>query len=95
MLPLLHGLDGLGWQRLDSHRVELVVPQVLDRHGVVVLDIEPRHFLHFVVDARVLPLHVGVVVAVLELAQRLLWLDGWCARLNEECLMSVYLSRRG
>ena len=28
--------------------------------------------MHFGVDARVLPLHVGVVVAVLVLAQRLL-----------------------
>ena len=31
--------------------------------------------MHFGVDARVLPLHVGVVVVVLELAQRLLRLD--------------------
>ena len=68
-------LVGLGRQWLDSHRVELVAPQVLERHGVVVLDVEPRHLVHFGVDARVLPLHVGVVVAVLELAQRLLWLD--------------------
>ena len=75
MLPLLHGLDGLGRQRLDSHRVELVAPQVLERHEVVVLDVEPRHLVHFGVDARVLPLHVGVVVAILELAQRLLRLD--------------------
>ena len=42
VLPLLHGLDGLDRQRLDSHRIELVAPQVLDRHGVVVLDVEPR-----------------------------------------------------
>ena len=75
VLPRLHGLDGLGRQRLDSPRVELVAPQVLERHGVVVLDVEPRYFVHFGVDARVLPLHVGVVVALLELAQRLLRLD--------------------
>ena len=74
VLPL-HGLDGFGRQWLDSHRVELVAPQVLERHGVVVLDVEPRHFVHFGVDARVLPLHVGVVVVVHELAQRLLRLD--------------------
>ena len=72
VLPLLHGLVGLGRQRLDSSRIELVVPRVLERHGVVVLDIEPRYFVHFGVDARVLPLHVGVVVGVLVLAQRLL-----------------------
>ena len=48
---------------------------MLERHGVVVLDVEPRHLVHFGVDARVLPLHVGVVVAVLELAQRLLRLE--------------------
>ena len=75
MLPLLHGLVGLGRQRLDPHHVELVAPQVLERHGVVVLDVEPRHFVHFGVDARILPLHVGVIVVVLELAQRLLRLD--------------------
>ena len=75
VLPLLHGLVGLGRQRLDSHHVELVVPQVLECHGVVVLDVEPRHLVHFGVDGRVLPLHVGVVVVVLELAQMLLRLD--------------------
>ena len=79
----------------------LVAPQVLERHGVVVLYVEPRHLVHFGVDARVLPLHVGVVVVVLELAQRLLRLDvvgaleSRCARLDVECSMSVYLSRRG
>ena len=75
VLPLLHGLVGLRRQWLDSHRVELVAPQVLERHEVVVLDVEPRHLVHFGVDARVLPLHVGVVVPVLELAQRLIRLD--------------------
>ena len=75
VLPLVRVLVGLGRQRLDSHRVELVAPQVLERHGVVVLDVEPRHLVHFGVDARVLPLHVGVVVAVLVLAQRPLEFD--------------------
>ena len=75
VLPLVHVLAGLGRQWLDSHHVELVAPQMLERHRVVVLDVEPRHFVHFGVDARVLPLHVGVVVVVLELAQRLLRLD--------------------
>ena len=75
VLPLLHGIVSLARQRLDSHRVELVAPQVLERHGVVVLDVEPWHLVHFGVDARVLPLHVGVVVAVLELAQTLVLLD--------------------
>ena len=75
VLPLLHGLVGLGRQWLDSHRVELVAPQVLERHKIVVLDVEPQHLVHFGVDARALPLHVGIVVVVLELAQRLLWLD--------------------
>ena len=74
-LPLVHVLVGLGRQRLNSHHVELVAPQVLERHRVVVLYVEPRHLVHFGVDARVLPLHVGVVVVVLELAQRLLRLD--------------------
>ena len=75
VLPLLHGLVGLGRQRLDSHRVELVAPQVLEHHGVVVLGVEPWYRVHFGVDTRVLPLHVGVVVVVLELAQRLLRLN--------------------
>ena len=75
VLPLVHGLVGLGRQWLDSHRVELVAPQVLERHGVVVLYVEPQHLVHFGVDAHVLPLHVGVVVAVLVLAQRLLRFD--------------------
>ena len=75
VLRHVHELVGLGRLRLDLNRVELVVPQVLECHGVVVLDVEPRHLVHFGVDARVLPLHVVVVVAVLELAQRLLRLD--------------------
>ena len=75
VLPLVHGLDGFGRQRLDSNRVELVVPQVLERHRVVVLDVVPRPLGHFGVDALALPLHVGFVVAVLVLAQRPLGFD--------------------
>ena len=75
VLLLVHELVGLGRQRLDSNRVELVMPQVLERHGVVVLDVEPRHLVHFGVDARALPLHVGIVVAVLVLAQKPLGFD--------------------
>ena len=88
VLPLVHMLVGLGRQWLDSHHVELVAPQVLEHHGVVVLDVEPRHLVHFGVDARILPLHVGVVVVVLELAQRLLRLDiigaleSWCPEVD-------------
>ena len=70
-----HELGDLDWLRLDLNRVELVVPQMLERHGVVVLDVVPWHLVHFGVDARVLPLYVGVVVAVLVLAQRLLGFD--------------------
>ena len=84
VLPLVHRLVGFGRLRLDSNRVELVVPQVLERHGVVVIDIVPRHLEHFGVDALALPLHVGIVVAVLVLAQRPLEFDivgaleSWC-----------------
>ena len=67
-------LVGLDWLRHDLSLEEHVAPQVLERHGVVVLDVEPRHLVHFGVDARVLPLHVGHVV-VLVLAQRLLGFD--------------------
>ena len=75
VLPLLHGLVGLGRQRLDSNRVKLVAPQELERHGGVVLDVVSRHLVQVGRDAHVLPLHVRVVVVVHELAQRLLRLD--------------------
>ena len=73
MLPLVHGLVGFGPQRLDSNCVELVAPQVLEHHRVVVLDVVPRHLGNFGVDALALPLHVVVVVLVL--AQRPLEFD--------------------
>ena len=69
MLRHVHELVGLGRLRLDLNHVELVVPQVLERHGVVVLDVVPRHLEHFGLDALALPLHVVVVIAVLMLAQ--------------------------
>ena len=75
VLPLVHMLVGLSRLRLDLNRVELVAPQVLEHHGVVVLGVVPLHLVHLVVDALTLPLHVGVVVAVLVLAQRPLEFD--------------------
>ena len=84
VLRHVHKLVGLGRLRLDLNRVELVVPQVLECHGVVVLDVVPRHLVHFGVDAHVLPLHVGIVVVFLMLAQKPLGFDivgaleSWC-----------------
>ena len=69
VLPLLHGLAGLGRQWLNSHCVELVAPQVLELHGVVVLGVVPQHLVHLGVDALALPLRVGTGVAVLVLVQ--------------------------
>ena len=68
VLPLVHGLVGFGRQWLDSNRVELVAPQVLERHGVDVLGVVLLHLVQLGVDTLALPLHVGVVVAVLVLA---------------------------
>ena len=47
VLPLVHGLVGLGRLRLDLNRIDIVVPQVLEHHGVVVLDVVPWHLEHF------------------------------------------------
>ena len=77
-------LVGLGWLRLDLNLGGLVAPQVLELHGVVVLGVVPRHLVQLGVDALALPLHVGVVVAVLVLAQKPLGFDvvsaleSWC-----------------
>ena len=71
----VHELVGLSWRRLYLNLGGLVAPQVLERHRVVVLDVVPRHLVHLGVDTLALPLHVGVVVAVLVLAQRLLGFD--------------------
>ena len=68
MLLHVHELVGLGWLRLDLNLVGHVAPQVLELHVVVVLGIFPRHLVHLVVGALALPLHAGVVVAVLVLA---------------------------
>ena len=86
VLPLVHGLVGFGRQRLDSNRVELVAPQLLECHGVVVLGVVPRHLVQLHVDARALPLHVGIVVVVLVLAQRPLEFDVVGA-LENRCLI--------
>ena len=75
VLRHVHELVGLSRLRLDLNRVELVVPQVLEHHRVVVLDDVPRHLVHFGEDALALPLHVVVDVALLVLAQRPLEFD--------------------
>ena len=72
VLLLVLELVGLGWLRLDLNLGGLVAPQVLELHGVVVLGVVRRHLVQLGVDALALPLHVGVVVAVLVKAQRLL-----------------------
>ena len=82
----VHELVGLGWLRLDLNLGGLVAPQVLELHGVVVLDVVPRHLVHLGVDALALPLHVGVVVVVLVLAQRPLEFDVVGA-LESRCLV--------
>ena len=84
VLLLVHGLVGFGRQWLDSDHVELVAPQVLERPGFVRLVVVPRHLVQLGVDTLALPLHVGVGVAVLVLAQRPLGFDvvgaleSWC-----------------
>ena len=75
MLLLVLELVGLGWLRLDLNLVGLVAPQVLELHGVVVLGVVLRHLVLLGVGVLALPLHVGVVVAVLVLAQRPLEFD--------------------
>ena len=82
----VHELLNLGWLWLDMNLGGLVAPQVLERHGVVVLDVVPRHLEHFGVDALSLPLHVGIVVVVLGLAQRPLEFDVVDA-LESQCLI--------
>ena len=75
MLFLVLELVGLDWLRLDLNLGGLVAPQVLEHHGVVVLGVVPRHLVQLGVDTLTLPLHVGVVVAVLVLAQKPLGFD--------------------
>ena len=71
----VHKLVGLGWLWIDLNLGGLVALQVIELHRVVVLGIVPRHLGHLGVDALVLPLHVGVVVTVLVLAQKPLGFD--------------------
>ena len=75
VLPLVHADGDCVWRRRDLNLEGHVAPQVLELHGVVVLGVVPRHLVHLGVDARALPLHVGIVVAVLVLAQKLLGFD--------------------
>ena len=57
---------------------------MLELHGVVVLGIVPQHLVHLGVDVLALPLHVGVVIVFLVLAQKPLGFDvvgaleSWC-----------------
>ena len=75
VLPLVHGLVGLGRQRLDSHHIELFAPQVLEHHTIVAPHVVPRHLVLLGEDVLALPLRVGVVVVVLVLAQKPLGFD--------------------
>ena len=75
MLLLVLELVGLGRLWLDLNLGGIVASQVLELHGVFLPGVVPRHLEHFRLDALTLPLHVGVVVAVLVLAQRLLGFD--------------------
>ena len=77
-------LVGCAWLRLNLNLGGHVAPQVLELHIVVVLGIVPRHLMPLGVDACTLPLHVGVVFAVLVLVQKPLGFDivgaleSWC-----------------
>ena len=75
VLLLVHELLGLGRLWLNLNLGGLVAPQVLELHGGVVLGVVPQHLVQLGVDALALPLHVGIVVAVLVLAQRPLEFD--------------------
>ena len=75
MLLHVHELVGLGRLRLDLNLGGLVAPQVLELHGVVVLGVVPQHLVLLGVNVPALPLHVGIVVAVLVLVQKPLGFD--------------------
>ena len=66
----VHEFVGLGWLHLDLILGGLVAPQVLEHLAIVALDVVPRHLVLLGVDALALPLRVGIVVAILVLAQR-------------------------
>ena len=74
-LLVAHELAGCAWLRRDLNLGGHVAPQVVELHRVVVLGIAPRHLVHLVLNALALPLHVGIVVAVLMLAQKPLGFD--------------------
>ena len=84
VLPLVHADGNCVWRRRDLNLEGHVAPLVLELHGVVVHGIVPRHLVLLGVDALALPLHVGVVVAFLVLAQKPLGFDvvgaleSWC-----------------
>ena len=75
VLPLYCAYRGCGWQWLDLNLEGHVAPQELVLHIVVVEDIEPRLRAHLDVVALALPLHVGILVAVLVLARKPLGFD--------------------
>ena len=83
-LLVAHELVGCAWLRLNLNLGGHVGPQVLELHVFVVLGVVPRHLVQLGGGALALPLHVGVVVAVLVLAQKPLGFDvvgvlaSWC-----------------
>ena len=94
----VHELVGLGWLWRDLHLGGLVAPQVLEHLAIVALDVVPRHLVLLGVDVLALPLHVGVVVAVLVLAQNPLGFDvvgaleSWC-RIEDWGLLDNHCAR--
>ena len=86
MLLLVLELVGLGRLQLDLNLGGLVAPQVLEHLAIVALHVVPRHLVLPGVDVLALPLHVGVDVAVLVQAHRLLEFDVVGA-LESRCLL--------
>ena len=84
MLILVHANGGCVWRWRDLNLEGLVAPQVLEHLAIVALDVVPRHLVLLGVDALALPLHVGIVVAILMLAEKPLGFDvvgaleSWC-----------------
>ena len=81
-----HNFASCAWLWFDLNLGGHVAPQVLELHTIVVEDVVPRHLGHFGVDALALPLHVGIVVAVLVLAQKPLGFD-IVGALKSRCLV--------
>ena len=65
-----HELGGLDWLWLDLNRGGHVVPQVLELHVVVVLDVAPRRLVHLDVVALAPLVLVAIGVAVLVLVRK-------------------------